>query len=428
MWELSVRHHLAVGPVLAASLVVLALAPCAARAQWTQVPEVPTTALFSLFANEDTLAAGADTTVYLSTDGGLTWRHTAKPVAGVGAITAVRVRNGRLYAGTFGQGVLTSDDLGVTWQAFNQGLVGGFLDSQLDIDDFEMRGDTLYVATAGAGVYLRRLVAAGTWQPTGTVFGPEQATDVNAITLGGGRLLASAGSNGEVFRNDRGEADWDISELDNVGLHPGVGATAVTFTGSGWIVGSDIGVFLSSGGQEPWTLVGLGIGSQRWTAFTTRGGHVWAAFVTGTGAFFGDSGDDGATWKHPLFLPGVFVQDLGLSGNVLYAARGDGLWRRSIEFLAVPPGPSAAGVSFALAGAQPFRDRTQLRFVLPAAGEASIEVFDVMGRSTGQRITGSFSAGPHDVALDASRLGPGVYAALLVAGGARETLRLVHVR
>jgi len=413
---------------LAASLCALAFVATPARALWTPVAEVPSTPLFSLHSNGDTLAAGADTTVHLSTDGGVTWRHTTKPVAGVGAITAVRVRNGRLFAGTFGQGVFVSDDLGATWQGFNQGLVGGVLDSQLDIDGFAARGDTLYVATAGAGVYLRSLSPPGTWQPTGTVFDPEQALIVNAIALGGGRLLASAGSNGELFRNDRGELDWDISELDNVGLLPGLEGMALTFTGTGWIVGTNKGLFTSAAGQEPWTFVGLGIGSLRWTAFATRAGHTWAAFVTGTGAFIGDSGDDGATWKHPEFLPGAFVQDLGLAGNVLYAARGDGLWRHSIEVLAVPAGTRATPVSFALAGAQPFRDRAVLRFVLPAAGEAAIEVFDVMGRSTGLRVQGSYPAGAHDVALAADRLAPGVYTALLTTGSAREAVRLVHVR
>src|SRR5262249_48040121 len=103
-----------------------------ARADWTQVPEVPTTQLFSLFANGDTIATGADTAAYVSTNGGVTWSRSAKPAPGVQAITAVRVHRGRLYAGTFGQGVFVSDNLGASWTAFNQGLVGGFNNSQLD--------------------------------------------------------------------------------------------------------------------------------------------------------------------------------------------------------------------------------------------------------------------------------------------------------
>ena len=131
---------------IAAGALALGLGSAPASAQWSQVAEIPATPLFSLFVNGDTVAAGADTTVQLSLDGGATWRHSTQPVAGVRAITAVRVMNGRLYAGTFGQGVFTSDDLGLGWQGFNQGLVGGFGDSQLDIDDLVPRGDTLYAA------------------------------------------------------------------------------------------------------------------------------------------------------------------------------------------------------------------------------------------------------------------------------------------
>jgi hypothetical protein len=117
----------------------------------------------------------------------------------VTAIQAVRIRNGRLYAGTFGQGVRVSDDLGTSWQDFNQGLVGGFEDSQLDVVDLQFRGDDLFAATAGAGVYSRKLSGPGGWQPFGGVFELNQAANVTALAVGGGRLLASAGGNGMVF-------------------------------------------------------------------------------------------------------------------------------------------------------------------------------------------------------------------------------------
>ena len=405
----------------------LGLSALPAHAQWSPVAAIPATPLFSLFVNGDTLAAGADTTVHVSTDGGTTWRHSAKPVAGVVAITAVTVRHGRLFAGTFGQGVFTSDDLGGSWQAFNQGLVGGVLDSQLDVVDLEARGDTLYAATAGAGVYLRRLATPGVWQPTGAIFAPEQAEVVNSLALGGTRLIACAGGNGMVFRNDPGDVDWTESDLDNVGVRAGLQATNALFTGTGWVVGTNIGVFRSVAGQEPWTPVGLGLGPLRWSAFTSQGGHIFAAFVTSLVAVFEESSDNGATWIDPEVFPGVFVQDLGISHGQLYAARGDGLWRRAQPPLSSPPPATTAGLRLALAGAQPFTDRATFRFELPEAGSVKLEIFDVMGRRTDVDLAGAWPAGSSVVSLDARGLSPGVYAARLTAGAAHVELRIVHI-
>ena len=59
---------------------------------------------------------------------------------GVTSVQALWVRDGRLYAGTFGQGVFESDNLGDTWNGFNQDLVGGFEDSQLKIADLALDG------------------------------------------------------------------------------------------------------------------------------------------------------------------------------------------------------------------------------------------------------------------------------------------------
>src|SRR5215831_1024431 len=252
----------------------LLLAAAPASADWTQVPEVATTELFSAFSNGDTIAAGADTAVYLSVDAGSTWRRSSKPVAGVGAITALWIRNGRIYAGTFGQGVQVSDDLGATWHAFNEGLVGGFLDSQLDLVDFQVRGDQMVAATAGAGAYARNLAGAGGWQPFGAEFEPNQDSNMNGLALGGTRLLAMAGGNGDVFFRDPGDAEWTLSRLDNLGIHAGLQAMTAMFTGAGWIVGSNLGVFSSAAGHEPWTRHDPGFGALHWVTFANQGGHV----------------------------------------------------------------------------------------------------------------------------------------------------------
>jgi hypothetical protein len=409
--------------------VALAMLPAApALAQWSRVTDVPVITLFSALAKGDTVVVGADTAVYVSINGGATWARSARPVAGVAAITALWIRNGRLFIGTFGQGVFVSDNLGTSWQAFNQGLVGGILNTQLNLSDLVSRGDSLYAATAGAGVYVRNLTG-GTWQPFGAAFLEEnQASNTNSITLGGTRLLVTGGANGEVFRRDPGEPEWTVSNLDNLGLHAGLEAQTATWNGFGWVLGTNLGVFRSTAGQEPWTRFDPGVGTLRLITFATLGRHLFAAIDTPISAVMEESSDDGATWGNAETLPGVFVARLAVSGGFLYAARGYGLWRHAIDTASVPPAGGASGVRFALAGPQPFADQARLRFELPAAGDASIEVFDAQGRLAIDRVGGWWSAGPHEVTLDAQGMSAGVYTARLTAGSTHEVVRLVHLR
>ena len=419
------------GQMLAALLAAAAVfpsLPSTARADWAQVPEIPTTQLFSMFANGDTIAAAVDTAVYLSVDAGATWRKSARPVSGAGAIEALLVHDGRLYAGIFKHGAFVSDDLGASWSDFNQGLVGGVLDSQLDIVDFVVRGDSLFAGTAGAGVYVREIHGPSAWSHFGEVFEPNQASTLNSLALGGGRLLAMGGANGMVFFRDPGDPEWTVSNLDNVGIHAGLQATTAAWTGTGWVVGSNLGLFHSTAGQEPWTRVDLGLGPVNWSTFVTQGGHLIGAFDLSTLAEIEQSDDNGATWHSPEVFGGAFIRGLGISAGQLYAARGDGLWRRALGTVSVATYDRANNLRFALAGPQPVRERARLAFELPESGRATLELFDVSGRAVAEPIQGTWPAGAHELWLDASRLGAGVYYARLTAAGQMRSLRLVHLR
>lgn len=415
--------------VVHAALFTLGLVAAAApvRAQWARVTDLPATPVYSVWANGDTLAAGVDTAVYVSTNAGATWRRSARPVAAVAAIPALWFRNGRLYAGTFGQGAHVSDDLGRSWSPYNQGLVGGFQDSQLKLNDFQVRGDSLYAATSGAGVYVRGLRGPATWHPFGAAFEPNQASNVNDLALGGRRLLASAGANGMVFFQDPGDADWTVSNLDNVGIHAGLQAAGAAWTGAGWIVGTNRWLFTSTTGREPWTRVDPGFGGLDWMALTTQGRRAFAAFDVPNVAIIESSGDDGATWGTPEFFEQAFVLAMAVSRNNLYAARADGLWRRTIGSVGVPEEQGPGGLGFALVGPQPIGDRAPLRFDLPEAGAVTIQLYDVMGRVVGERLERWYPAGPEVASLDTRRLASGIYAARLTAGGRHAALRLVHV-
>jgi hypothetical protein len=416
-------------PTLRSTVLALLLAAGVpaepALAQWTRVTEIPPTTIFSVWANGDTIAAGADTVAYISTDAGATWRQSGKLKVGVTRIEAVRMRNGRLYAGAFGQGVFVSDDLGATWLDFNQGLVGGFADSQLRILDLLIHGDDLYAATEGDGVWVRNLTS-GTWTRFGNL-GAFQASSAQAISAGGSRLFASAGFNGQVFFRDPGQPEWTESLLENDVFAPGLAPLAAVWTGRGWVEGTNIGIFTSTEGHSPWTFVDLGLGRPILAvSLVLRGHDVFGSFTNGNSAI-ATSHDDGATWQVVDRLFGIVVVEIAISGDTLYAGHfPDGLWRRSLAPEQVEPPPT--GLQFAIRGAQPIRSTARFSFDLPEPGRVTIDVFDVAGRHLSTALDASMSAGPHEVPWSAAGLASGVYFARLRMGARTEAVRLVRLR
>lgn len=421
------------GPEKAPGMLLIALWLCAAAspaaAQWARVEAVPVGDVLTVRTQGDTIVAGTLTLAYTSVDGGAHWHPSAPIDAVVTPVQALLMRNGTLYAGTGGRGVFSSTDLGSTWSAFNAGLVGGFFDSQLDVSDLEVRGDSLYASTFGAGVYVRNLAGADLWHHFGEEFEPNQASNVRALTVGGARLLADAGGNGSVFVRDPGDADWRISWLDNVGLRPGLQAFSSTWTGSTWVVATGVGrgVFSSALGQEPWTFVNLGLGRLNSGTVTARGHRVFGAFNRDADAVIEQS-IDGASWEPLDDLPGVLVFEMATHGADLYAARADGLWVRSTATLSVHDRSPHAGLHFELAGRQPASDQVRMRFELPRSGPAKLEVFDISGRRVTERVWPSLPVGVQELAWSAADLRPGIYVARLSAAERREALRLVLAR
>jgi hypothetical protein len=233
-----------------------------------------------------------------------------------------------------------------------------------------------------------------------------------------------------VFFRDPGDADWTLSWLDNVGLRPGLEAFGAVWTGTGWVVSTGVGhgVFSSTQGHEPWAAVNLGLGLLNSGTLTTRGHRVFGAFNRNNDVVIAHSGDDGRSWDVLDVLPQAFVFRMTTVGTNLYAGRADGLWRRSTATVSVPGNGASAGLGLAFAGAQPAAHDVRLRFNMPEAGNASIEVFDVAGRRAAALAQPSLSAGPHEVSWSARELGPGVYSVRLTVGQLREVVRLVRVR
>ena len=249
-----------------------------------------------------------------------------------------------------------------------------------------------------------------------------------AIAANDTRLLAAAGFNGDVFFRDRGDADWTLQWFNNVGPTPGLAALAAIWTGHGWVVGSNHGVFISPLGQQPWTPSGPNFGLLFGMSFALRGRVLFGSFSPGLTTTVEFSTDDGATWQELDSLPSTGVYEMAIRGDVLYAGGTDGLWRRSIATVSVPDVCAPAALRFTIAGSQPIGDTVRFQFDLPVSGPIVIEVFDLAGRRATDSMRGSWSAGPHEIAREARGLEPGVYLARMTAGGERAVARLIRVR
>jgi hypothetical protein len=406
--------------------VIAAASP--ASAQWTRVNEVPIADIYSVWTNGSTIVAGSDSTVFVSTNGGATWATTVKVATSVTTVEAVRVHNGRLYAGTHGQGVFVSSDLGASWQNFNEGLVGGVGNSQLVIKGLLVRGDSLYAATEGAGAWIRNLVSTGAWSHYGNAIDLAQASNMEGIAGSPTRLIGCGGFNGDVFFRDAGDADWTESLLFNDRLAAGLAPLSAVWTGHSWLVATNIGVFHSALGQSPWTYFDFGLHPTLFASFALGGGLVFTHFANGAGTGIEYSTDDGMTWHVLDSQPATFTYEITIIGDQLYAGRVDGLWRRSIGTITGIPAPDGAGLHFAILGPPSSQDDVRFRFQLPRAGRVRIDLFDVSGRHIAAAVDQTLHAGPNEVSWNASHLVSGIYLARLSTAGRSEVVKLVRIR
>lgn len=94
-----------------------------------------------------------------------------------------------------------------------------------------------------------------------------------------------------------------------------------------------------------------------------------------------------------------------------------------------PDGPSVPS-EYGLAAPfpNPFNPRTQIRFDLPASGDCSIEILDLLGRPVATLVNGLLRAGTHVVEWNASGRPSGVYFCRMRAGAFQQTQRLVLAR
>ena len=108
----------------------------------------------------DSVYCGTNDGVFLSVDGGVTWKQLLSTSASVRTLAIHPIRTGTIYAGTYGSGVYKSLNAGTSWSPINLGLANA---SVRDIALHPAKPDTILLATGTGGGVHRSFNGGLTW-------------------------------------------------------------------------------------------------------------------------------------------------------------------------------------------------------------------------------------------------------------------------
>ena len=301
------------------------------NAQWERVPEIPAArTVYSLLAAHDTLYAGTDSLVYVSTDAGTDWFAGAQPAASPDVISCMLRDKNVLLAGTFRNGIFTSTNSGLSWQPFSTGLSGL---GATDISNILIRRDSLIAGTLGAGVFTTTADFSHPWSSWGDSLTDYEGDNVFTMLTVGNTVLAGAGANGYMFRYTDSQPWWNPIPLTSprrvgetvLGMASGANAV-VAATGSGIFRSTDEGLswVRTSASIPPLTFA---------ISLAYHGSTFFTLMTTPLSSFLLMSSDEGLTWQSlgVVPIPNVFV--VAIVAETFYLGGGEGLWRAPLSRL-----------------------------------------------------------------------------------------------
>ena len=216
----------------------------------------------SLAFNGNTIYAGTDNGVYVSSNNGQDW--TLTPLDNE-IIFALAVNGNNVYAGG-GYGFLSSTNGGQNWTQTSFNEIGLSL---------ALKGNDVYVGTYNGIFYSTN--NAVTWNPT-----PLNNQIVRSLAITGNTIVAGTDYNG-VFISTNSGANWSQTTLNDKDVYSLAMNNNYIYAGT-----FEKGIYISSNNGQSWTAKNQGLGEATVSALMVSGGFIYS----GT--------DPNAVWKRSI--------------------------------------------------------------------------------------------------------------------------------
>ena len=224
------------------------------------------------------LYAGLNTGLFRSADGGRQWSVVADIGAGVLATSAGA--DGRVYAGTFGQGVYVSLDRGDTWEAAGQELQA---DIVFALAAHPLEAAAVYAGT-GRGLFVSRDSGAS-WQSIAAL----EDLSVRSVSLPAsvpGLVLVGTFGGGVYISEDGGQS-WQASNSGLSDLNVRAVAVDPDVPQLFYAATSTSGFYRSKDGGQNWAPINEGLQNlaARWVGVVAGDDKRVLGSTSGNGAF-----------------------------------------------------------------------------------------------------------------------------------------------
>jgi photosystem II stability/assembly factor-like uncharacterized protein len=405
------------------------------RAQWTKIDLPNTTTAQTFFIDGDTLYVGGDNKIYITTDG-KEWNESSTIGGLYEGVTALIKVNNRIFAGSFTHGVYESTDNGNSWIHKSAGLPG---EGGQKIDDFAVRGNSLYAATLGEGVFVLDLNNPTQWNAfrDGLDFGVEWT--VNSIHNFDNTLIVSAGANATVHINTFGTSTWERYPFD---IFNGEINSLLSITSYDGVLhaASYQAIYRSTTGGLSWEKFNPAVGLIGQTSFAKQGETLFVNLAKVGRNFIFKSTDSGLSWNLFDDVRSSPANDIEVFGNRIYAGRFDGLWYYPLTPTDVEPGDPIIPDKIILEQnyPNPFNPTTKIKFTIPKTtspllggergGLITLKVYGVLGNEVTTLVNEFMDAGEHQVEFNASGLSSGVYYYQLTVDNFIQTKKMLILK